>query len=111
MGFPRLQAREDVNPYRGLGRYVLPLGHVAFGIGYASHILGDISDSLLGGNYYDARFIPYPIYRISGGPGDEVAPWIRLLRIYREMGTHPQLGVILLALGVFAWVRVRDRSG
>ena len=78
---------------------------------YVSHVLGDLSDPLLAGTYDDMRFVLYPIYRIPGAPGDDVAPWIRLLRIYREMGTHPQMELILLALVVFASMRVRDRSG
>lgn len=90
---------------------LLTVTPAAFGVGYVSHVLGDLSDPLLAGTYDDMRFVLYPIYRIPGAPGDDVAPWIRLLRIYREMGTHPQMELILLALVVFASMRVRDRSG
>lgn len=89
---------------------LLAVTPAAFGIGYVSHLLGDLSDPFLAGNYDDMRFVLYPIYRIPGGPGDEVAPWIRLLRIYRGMETHPQIELILLALVVFAWIRVRGHS-
>jgi len=41
-------------------------------------------------------------------PADDVAPWIRLFRIYQEMGTHPQLNVIVLAVVVFVGLRLRQ---
>jgi hypothetical protein len=72
-------------------------------------LLGDISRSLLAGNYSDARFVLYPIVLPSRSAGDEVAPWVRLLRIYRNMETHPEIGLILVAAIVFVGLRIRAR--
>lgn len=78
----------------------------AFAIGYASHLVGDTYRFLLAGDLWAARFLLYPLFPVPESPGDDIAPWIRLFRIYQEMGSHPQLNFILLAIGVFVGVRV-----
>ncbi|MUW15775.1 metal-dependent hydrolase, partial [Halorubrum sp. CBA1125] len=80
----------------------------AFAIGYVSHLLGDTYRFLLAGDLWAARFLLYPLFPVSESPADNVPPWIRLFRIYQEMGTHPQLNVIALAVVVFVGLRVRQ---
>ncbi|MEZ3163899.1 metal-dependent hydrolase [Halorubrum sp. RMP-47] len=81
---------------------------VAFVIGYASHLFGDSYQFLLVGDLWAARFLVYPVFPVPESPSDDIAPWIRLLEIYQSMGSHPQLNLILLAIAVFAGVRVRE---
>jgi membrane-bound metal-dependent hydrolase YbcI (DUF457 family) len=83
-------------------------GPVAFAIGYVSHILGDAHEAVLAGNFYETRFLLYPLSTLPETPADDIAPWIRMVRIYQEMGTHPQLELILVALVVFSGARIQD---
>lgn len=80
----------------------------AFAVGYASHLLGDTYRFLLAGDLWDARFLVYPLFSVPASSADDVLPWVRLFRIYREMWTHPQLNVIALAVVVFLGLRVRQ---
>jgi hypothetical protein len=80
----------------------------AFAIGYASHLLGDTYRFLLTGDLWAARFLLYPLFPVPESPGDDIAPWIRLFEIYQEMGTHPQITFIVLAVVVFVGLRVRQ---
>ena len=79
----------------------------AFAIGYVSHLLGDTYRFLLAGDLWAARFLLYPLFPVPDSPADEVAPWVRLFEIYQEMGSHPQLGFIVLALMIFLGLRIR----
>lgn len=80
----------------------------AFAIGYVSHLLGDTYQFFLAGDLRAARFLMYPLVPVPVSPADDIAPWVRLFRIYQEMGTHPQVNVIVLAAVVFVGVRVRQ---
>lgn len=80
----------------------------AFTIGYASHLIGDTYQFLIVGDLWAARFLVYPLVSVPVSPADDIAPWIRLFRIYQEMGSHPQLNVIVLAIVVFVGLRVRQ---
>lgn len=79
----------------------------AFAVGYLSHLLGDTYRFFLSGDLWAARFLLYPLFPVPVSPADDIAPWIRLFRIYQDMGTHPQLGLIVIAIAVFVGVRVR----
>lgn len=79
----------------------------AFTIGYASHLLGDTYQFLLAGDLWAARFLVYPLVPVPVSSADDVAPWIRLLRIYKDMGSHPQVNIIILAVTVFVGLRLR----
>jgi hypothetical protein len=85
----------------------------AFGIGYASHLLGDSYKALLAGNFVDARFLLYPLYPLPASPADDIPPWLRLLQIYQDLDTHPQFGLIILAvvlfIGIRTWASVHRR--
>lgn len=83
----------------------------AFAIGYASHLLGDTYRFLLSGQFYAARFLLYPLFSVPESPADEIPPWIRLARIYRDMESHPQIELIGAALVVFVAVRLWIRFG
>ncbi|MCY4732180.1 metal-dependent hydrolase [Natronomonas gomsonensis] len=96
-GATTLRTRWPDTAWQGRLRDLTP---VAFASGYLSHLLGDLYGPAIAGSA-DVRFVLYPIYAIPRAPGDDIAPWIRLVRIYREMGTHPQLELILLASVVF----------
>lgn len=78
----------------------------AFAIGYLSHLVGDTYRFLLAGDLWSARFLLYPLFSVPETPADDIAPWIRLFQIYQEMGTHPQLNVIVLAIVVFVGLRL-----
>ncbi|MDB2293268.1 metal-dependent hydrolase [Halorubrum ezzemoulense] len=78
----------------------------AFAIGYLSHLGGDTYRFLLTGDFWSVRFLVYPVFPVSRSPASDIAPWTRMFRIYQEMGTHPQLNVILLAIIVFVGLRL-----
>ncbi|WP_435186456.1 metal-dependent hydrolase [Halobellus sp. EA9] len=78
----------------------------AFGIGYTSHLLGDSYTALLAGRFVDARFLLYPLYPLPESPADDIPPWLRLLRIYQYLDTHPQFGLIIFAVVVFLGIRI-----
>ncbi|ELZ44928.1 hypothetical protein C464_12990 [Halorubrum coriense DSM 10284] len=80
----------------------------AFAAGYVSHLVGDSYRSLLIGDFWSVRFLVFPIYPISRSPASDIAPWTRMFRIYQDMGTHPQLELIILAVTLFAALRVRQ---
>lgn len=101
----RLRDRWTVDSLHDRLRRVTP---AAFAIGYASHLLGDTYRFFLAGDWWTARFLLYPLFPVPESPSDEIAPWVRLFRIYQEMGSHPQLNLILLAIGVFVLLRVRQ---
>jgi hypothetical protein len=61
---------------------------------------------LLAGDLWAARFLLYPLFPVPESPGDDIAPWVRLFEIYQEMGTHPQIPLIVLAVVVFVGLRV-----
>lgn len=82
---------------------------LAFTIGYWTHNLSDAWPKLLAGQYYAARWLLWPVYRMPDVPADEIAPWTRLIRIYRDMGTHQELELILGALVVFVGLRAASR--
>lgn len=79
----------------------------AFAVGYLSHLLGDTYRFLLAGDLWPARFLVYPLFPLPESPADDIAPWNRMLRIYQDMSTHPQLELIAIALAVFVGLRVR----
>lgn len=101
----RLRERWSAETLAERLRIVTP---TAFTIGYASHLLGDTYRFLLAGDLWAARFLVYPLLPIPESPSDDIAPWIRLFEIYQEMGTHPQLNIIVLAFVVFVGLRVRQ---
>jgi hypothetical protein len=78
----------------------------AFGIGYVSHLLGDSYKALLAGRFFDARFLLYPLYPLPASPADDIPPWLRLLHIYQDLDTHPQIELIILALVLFIGIRI-----
>lgn len=78
---------------------------VAFLVGYGSHLLGDAYGAVLAADYAGAAFLFYPLFPLPASASD-VAPWLRLRRIYLNMGTHPQAELIVAALVVFAGIRL-----
>lgn len=99
----RLRGRWPSESWRERLRASVP---PAFAIGYFSHLIGDSYTLLLAGDLWAARFLLYPVYVVPYAVDTEVAPWVRLLTIYRNMDTHPHFEVLLLALSVFIGVRV-----
>jgi len=77
----------------------------AFVIGYGGHLVGDIIDPLLANDFWSVRFLLWPVFFVPRFPGDDIAPWVRLARIYWDPMTHPQLELILAALLVFVLLR------
>lgn len=101
----RLRGRWSVETLAERLRIVTP---AAFAIGYASHLLGDTYRFLLTGDLWAARFLLYPLFPVPESPSDDIAPWVRLFEIYQEMGSHPQITLIGLAVIVFVGLRVRQ---
>lgn len=99
----RLRGRWAATSLRERLRVVTP---AAFAVGYASHLLGDSYQVLLAGDLWAARFLVYPVFPVPESSADEIAPWVRLFNIYQEMGSHPQLNLIILAGVVFAGLRI-----
>ena len=101
----RLRGRWSTETLAERLRIVTP---AAFAIGYVIHLLGDTYRFLLAGDLWAARFLVYPLFPVPESPSDDIAPWVRLLEIYQEMGTHPQITLIVLAVIVFVGLRVRQ---
>ncbi|WP_306060024.1 metal-dependent hydrolase [Natronococcus wangiae] len=83
----------------------------AFSIGYLSHLVGDSIGPLLAGAYSELPFLLWPILSVPQHAGDSVAPWIRLLELYQQPQTHPELPLIVTALVVFVSLRVWTHLG
>jgi len=103
-GATTLQARWVDTSWQDQLRGLTP---AAFASGYLSHLLGDLYGPAISGSA-DVRFVLYPIYVVPRAAGDDIAPWVRLVRIYREMRTHPQLELILFAFVVFVGLHLWD---
>lgn len=87
-------------------RHLRPVTPLAFAVGYAAHILGDALDAILAGTLVDARWVLWPLFTVPESPTDDIPPWIRLLRIYQDMETHPQLEFLVAAMLVFVVLRL-----
>ncbi|WP_265110662.1 metal-dependent hydrolase [Halosolutus halophilus] len=83
----------------------------AFGVGYLSHLVGDSLGPLLAGIHADLTFLLWPVLPAPRYPGDSVAPWMRLLELYQQPQTHPELSLIVAALVVFVSLRVWTHLG
>lgn len=101
----RLRGRWRVKTIAERLRVVTP---EAFAIGYASHRLDDTYRFLLAGDLWAARFLVDPLFTVSKSPSNDIAPWVRLFNIYQEMGSHPQVNLVILAAVVFVALRVRQ---
>ena len=77
-----------------------------FAIGYLSHLVGDSIRPVLAGEYTEVGFLLWPLIAAPRYTGDNVAPWIRLLNMYMQPLTHPNLPLIVIAGAVFISVRV-----
>lgn len=79
----------------------------SFTIAYSSHLLGDLQRTVLAGEPHNARWILWPIYPVGRSAASDIPPWLRMLNIYQNMETHPQIWLIILALSVFVALRIR----
>ncbi|MDS0475686.1 metal-dependent hydrolase [Natrinema sp. 1APR25-10V2] len=78
----------------------------AFAIGYLSHLVGDSLAPLRVGASAELTYLGWPLLAAPRYTGDSVAPWVRLLELYRQPGTHPELRLIVTALLVFIGLRI-----
>nr|WP_312907624.1 metal-dependent hydrolase [Natronosalvus caseinilyticus] len=78
----------------------------AFAIGYLSHLVGDSIGPLRSGTYAELTFLLWPALPAPRYTADSVAPWVRLLEVYQQPQTHPELPLIVTALVVFIGIRV-----
>jgi hypothetical protein len=78
----------------------------AFVIGYGAHLLGDAYHGLFAGEFFSVRFLVYPLYPLSPYSGDAIAPWVRVLDIYRDPAAAIHVEVVATALLVFVGLRV-----
>ena len=78
----------------------------AFVIGYAGHLLGDAAYGLLSGEFFSVRFLVYPVSALSRSSGDELAPWVRVINLYRDPSTVIHVEIVAAALIVFVGLRV-----
>lgn len=102
----RLQGRWNRTTWQDRIRLTAPAG---LAIGYGSHLLGDSYRVVLTGQYADARFLFYPLYTMPESHADEIPPWLRLLQIYQNMETHPQIRIIIVSLALFIGLRIYAR--
>lgn len=102
----RLRGRWQPGGWQDKLRVHAPL---AFTVGYGSHLLGDSWKALAAGRIHDARFLLWPIFRLPDAPGDDIPPWVRLLRIYQDMNAHPQTELVVAAVLVFVGIRLGTR--
>ena len=79
----------------------------ALTIGYLAHLIGDSWALIARGDWLSARFLLYPVYRIPASPSDDIAPWVRLLELYREPAASMQLELVVGAAIVFLALRIR----
>jgi len=103
----RLQGRWNETTWQDRIRLTAPAG---IAIGYGSHLLGDVYRVVLTGQYADARFLFYPLYMMPESPADETPPWLRLVKIYQNMETHPQIELIIVSLVLFIGLRIYARK-
>ncbi|RQG89707.1 metal-dependent hydrolase [Natrarchaeobius chitinivorans] len=101
-GARKIQRRDPVHPWIAQLSAVTP---AAFAIGYLSHLVGDSIGPLLAGNHSGLSFLFWPFLPGPQYSGDSVAPWVRLLEVYLQPHTHPELP--LIAVGVFVFVSLR----
>ncbi|MFD1570476.1 metal-dependent hydrolase [Halorubrum laminariae] len=78
----------------------------AFTIGYAAHLLGDAWQGLIRGDLVSVRFLAYPLFGVPRSPSDDIAPWVRVLEIYREPAAAVHLEIVVAALVVFVGLRL-----
>lgn len=78
----------------------------AFAVGYASHLLGDAWRGLLAGDFLSVRFLAYPLFGVPRSPADDVAPWVRVLEIYRDPAAAVHVEVVAVAVVVFVGLRL-----
>ncbi|MFB6161230.1 MAG: metal-dependent hydrolase [Haloferacaceae archaeon] len=96
------------NPHRDWDREFLRVGPLAVAVGLVSHLLADAHRALLAGRPDRASFLLWPLASAPAYPNDDVAPWVRLLRI--AGGPRDDVQVLLVALAVAAFVGVRLRA-
>ncbi|WP_254533371.1 metal-dependent hydrolase [Natrinema gelatinilyticum] len=96
--------------HRWVGRLCV-VTPAAFSIGYLSHLVGDSLGPLRAGAYDSLTYLGWPLLAAPRYAGDSVAPWIRILELYRQSGTHPERPLIVTALLVFISLRVWARFG
>lgn len=96
--------RESEPNWRARLRAVTP---ATLSVGYLTHLIGDAARPLLAGDIAEASFLLWPVLAPPQYAGDSVAPWVRLLAVYRQPQTHPEIGVLLAAGLVFILVRIR----
>ncbi|MFB6296977.1 MAG: metal-dependent hydrolase [Salinirussus sp.] len=90
-------------------RRLATAGPGAFAVGYASHLAGDAWLPLVTGAVSELRFLVWPLLPAREFALDDVSPVTRLLRLYADPASHPDLEVIALAAAVFVLVRLRHR--
>ncbi len=80
---------------------------VPFAVGYTTHLAGDAYRALFAGNYAGAGFLLYPVVPPRTSPIVDVAPWVRLRRIYLDGGVDALGPLVFVALAVFVGLRLR----
>ncbi|WP_048077045.1 metal-dependent hydrolase [Halorubrum sp. AJ67] len=78
----------------------------AFAVGYVAHLLGDAWGGLLAGDLASMRFLAYPLVSVPRSPSDDIAPWVRVLEIYREPAAAVQIEIVAAALVTFVGLRL-----
>lgn len=87
---------------------------LAFGVGYASHLVADAYGPLYAGNLTELSFLFFPFVSVPQYPRDAVAPWIRLRRIYATGPPDELSPLVAAAVGLFVaaqlWAYLRRRE-
>lgn len=93
-------------------RAVMP---AAFMIGYVGHLLGDAYSGVITSELLSARFLVYPLVELPPSPADQIAPWVRVIELYRDPGAAVHIELVTTAVLLFGGIRIvaygRERAG
>jgi hypothetical protein len=90
-----------------LGRTARPRTAPAFVVGVLAHLLGDTYSLALAGAWSEMRFLLWPVFPAIDYPGDDVAPWVRILT--RDLTAYAGFEYLLAGVALVVWFAGRYR--
>jgi membrane-bound metal-dependent hydrolase YbcI (DUF457 family) len=90
-------------------RYGRPHLTIPFGFGHASHVVGDVLTPVAAGRTGELTFLLYPVLPAPEYTGDNIAPWVRIVRHYSSPELTPELLLVPIALVFFVLLEVKRR--
>jgi membrane-bound metal-dependent hydrolase YbcI (DUF457 family) len=83
----------------------------ALAVATLSHFLGDTYRIALAGEWYEMRFLLWPLVPAITYPSDGTPPWIRVLDSLGDPRFGFQYGLAALAFGIWLYDRYGGRTG